>query len=85
MAILAGSCSAIFPFNLKDFFPYPRGNKGSYYPGPGNSWSGGGLVLWRTFLTKASLPDPKQYVLSPLTCTANVEVVLFGLNTVGIS
>ena len=38
-----------------------------------------------TFLENEFLPVPKQYVLSPLIWIANVDVVLLGLKTVGIS
>ena len=53
-------------------------------PGPGVASSGLKLPS-RTCFEKASLPVPKQKVVSPLTCTAKVEVVLFGLNKLGTS
>jgi len=53
-------------------------------PGPGLRGSACKFSLLRTVLPYDSLPVPKQNVLGPLQWTAKVEVVLFGLKTVGI-
>ena len=55
-----------------------------YAPGPGSLGSGWSFSTWITYLWRSSLLAPKQYVTSPFTWTANVDVVLFGLKTVGM-
>jgi len=61
----------------------PSGSKGLYVPGPGTIASALSNFLSRTLLMNASLPAPNAKVLSPTQWTANVEVVLSGLNREG--
>lgn len=55
-----------------------------YVPGPGRLGSGYSFSTWMTYLWSSSLLAPKQNVTSPFTWTENVDVVLSGLNTVGM-
>ena len=55
-----------------------------YSPGPGFDKSAPTFSGLITVFVKASLPVPNEKVFCPFTCTAKVEVVLFGLKRDGI-
>ena len=84
LAIISGSPYWSLYFILKASASYPIGCCGLYSPGPGFDRSAPTFSGLITTFVKASLPVPNEKVLGPFTCTAKVEVVLFGLKREGI-